>query len=87
MTGQELSKLDTLALWYVVDAYSSMVKAMKGLPRPLAPDVSAKERQVLAIAKRALRKVSAIRKTQSSRSHRKLQVLQVEHKTAGGAGA
>lgn len=86
----ELTKTDTVALWYAVDAYASMVKVMKDRHQPIAPDVAAKERQALAIAKRALRKVSAIRRTQSSRSHRKLQVLQVlqvKHKTARGAGA
>lgn len=65
----ELTKTDTVALWYAVDAYASMVKAMKDLHQPIAPDVAAKERQVLATAKLALRKVNAIRKAQAPTAH------------------
>lgn len=80
----KLTKTDTLALWYAVGAYISIVKAMKDLPSPVPQDVVDKERQVLTAAKRALRKVNAIRKAQTSRPSEK---PQVEHETAGGAGA
>ncbi len=63
----QLTKDDTRALWYAVDAYTSMVKAMRDLPTPIPDDVAAKEREVLATAKRALRKVNAIRSTQALR--------------------
>lgn len=88
-----LTKTDTVSLWYAVDAYASMVKAMRGLPSPLAQDVIDKERQVLATAKRALRKVNAIRKSQGEiakfrnfENCRPSDELQVERETAGGAG-
>jgi hypothetical protein len=74
----QLTKADTTALWYAVDAYGSMVHAMRDLPTCLSEAAIDKERQILLTAKRALRKVNAIRKTG---------VLQVERKTAGGAGA
>ncbi|GAB2532039.1 hypothetical protein [Simplicispira piscis] len=89
-----LTKAYTVSLWYAVDAYASMVKAMNGLPSPVAPDVIDKELQVLAAAKRALRKVNAIRKGQAEILNlqdrdgltARLQVRQVESETAGGAG-
>ncbi len=80
----ELTKTDTRALWYAVEAYISIVKAMKDLPSPVPQDVVDKERQILTAAKRALRKVNAIRKAQTSRPSEK---PQDQYRTAGGAGA
>ena len=93
MTPQ-LTKDDTRALWYAVDAYGAMVKAMRDLPTPVPADVAAKEREVLATAKRALRKVNAIRQAQvevakfrNFANCRPAEKLQAQRKTAGGAGA
>ena len=81
----KLTKDDTHALWIAVDSLRYMVLAMNG------PDYTdeqrAAERGMLLAARRALRKVNAIRKAQSCRSTAKLQALQSEQQTAGGAGA
>jgi len=88
-----LTKADTTALWYAVDAYSSMVRAMRDLPTRLPEASIDKERQILLTAKRALRKVNAIRKSQGEiakfrnfENCRPSDELQVERETAGGAG-
>lgn len=90
----QLTKDDTRALWYAVDAYGAMVKAMRELPTPIPADVAAKEREVLATAKRALRKVNAIREEQAEVAKfrnfancRSAEKLQAEQETAGGAEA
>lgn len=72
-----LTKEDTVALWYAVQAQGDLFRATRDLHREegnfTAEQIEA-DRQRLAQSKRALRKVNAVRK------------LQVERKPAGGAG-
>ncbi|MDR6767693.1 hypothetical protein J2W88_002974 [Acidovorax delafieldii] len=73
----QLTKDDTVALWYAVQAQGDMYRATRDLHRDEGKFTSEQieaDRQRLAQSKRALRKVNAIRK------------LQVEREPAGGAG-
>lgn len=55
----KLNKADTVALWYAVDNYALMVAQMKNGDFP--KEVLDAERARVLAAKRALRKVNAIR--------------------------
>ena len=57
----KLSKADTVALWHAVDAYAYSVRAMSDIDG-ITPETLGAERSRLLAAKRALRKVNAIRK-------------------------
>ncbi|MDM0118908.1 hypothetical protein [Variovorax arabinosiphilus] len=63
-----LTKADTVALWHAVDALNwqivGMREANKEEPGRFTPEQFDAERQRLLQAKRALRKVNAIRKAQ-----------------------
>lgn len=84
LTAEKLTKDDTRALWYAVEAQHEMLRAMRG-EGFTSEQMEAEPAAVLA-ARRALCKVNAIRKAQSCRSTANPQVLQAEPKTAGGAG-
>lgn len=82
-TDTTLSKADTVALWYAVQAQSDLFRATRDLHREVGKFTAEQiegERLRLLHSKRALRKVNAIRKLQD------MQVQQVENKAAGGAG-
>lgn len=81
-----LTKADTVALWYAVDSYALQVRLMRTPPCDLTPEQHAAERDRVLVAKRALRKVNQIRKTTASRLDANRQELQVKRKTAGDAG-
>lgn len=57
----QLTKVETIALWHAVDAYSDMIRAMHSVPGISQEQINA-ERERLAVAKRALRKVNELRK-------------------------
>lgn len=59
---QKLTKADTVALWYAVDVYAWNVRAMHEMERQCSPEQIAAEEARLRTAKRALRKVNALRK-------------------------
>lgn len=93
-TDTTLTKADTVALWYAVDSYTLQVQVMPSMTMPdgstFSTDQIESERERLKAAKRALRKVNALRKAQSAgagRTRRSTGKLQVEQETAGGAGA
>ena len=75
-----LTKDDSRALWHAVESLRYMVRAMNG--HDYTDEQRAAERSMLLAARRALRKVNAIRKAQSSRSTAKLQVQQAEQARA-----
>lgn len=56
-----LTKADTVALWYAVDAFGYSVRAMLGI-EGFTPEQVESERARLIAAKRALRKVNKLRK-------------------------
>ena len=58
----QLTKADTVALWYAVDAYALQVRYMGHEPNPSTPEQIAAERNRVLAAKRALRKVNQLRK-------------------------
>lgn len=58
-----LCKDDTRALWYAVQAFADAVSAMRNMEQ-FTPERVEAERALLVTAKRALRKVNAIRKAQ-----------------------
>lgn len=82
----KLTKTDTVALWHAVDAYALQVRLMRSPPCVCTPEQFAAERDRVLAAKHALRKVNQIRKATISRLDTNRQALQVENKTAGGAG-
>ena len=57
----ELTKADTVALWHAVTALNYQGRAMPGIDG-ITPEMIEAERARLLAAKRALRKVNAIRK-------------------------
>ena len=67
-TTNKLTKADTVALWHAVDAMVCQLRAMSDLnreePGKFTPELCAAEQERLLAAKRALRKVNAIRKAQ-----------------------
>lgn len=74
-----LAKADTVALWYAVNW---MELCLKQPPEPgVDPAATAAERERLRTAKRALRKVNAIRRAQACRPTANQQEQQ---KPAGG---
>lgn len=81
-----LAKADTVALWHAVQWMENVVREWRreGFKDEQDRAQHDAQRQRLLLAKRALRKVNAIRKAQQCRSTRK---QQVEHKAAGGAEA
>lgn len=54
-----LTKADTVALWHAVRAMDDLITAMRGMD--FKPEQIAAEQKRLTAAKRALRKVNAIR--------------------------
>lgn len=58
---QPLTKADTVALWYAVEAMVYQVRAMPEV-ESITPDQIEAERVRLTAAKRALRKVNKLRK-------------------------
>ncbi len=60
-----LTKNDTRALWYAVQAYDDLVSAMRG--ENFTAEQMAAERAMAVHARRALRKVNAIRKAQGGK--------------------
>lgn len=91
-TDTTLTKADTVALWHAVDSYVLQVQVMPSMTMPdgstFSTDQIEAERERLKAAKRALRKVNALRKAQSAgagRTCRSTGKLQVEQETAGGA--
>lgn len=58
-----LTKADTVALWHAVDDMGYMTRGMEGVPT-CTPEQIAERKALLATAKRALRKVNAMRKGQ-----------------------
>ena len=87
-TDITLTKADTVALWYAVDSYALQVQVMPSMTMPdgskIAPEQIEAERARLLLAKRALRKVNALRKTQICRT---TENPQAQQQTAGGANA
>jgi hypothetical protein len=81
-----LAKADTVALWHAVQWMENVVREWRreGFKDEQDRAQHDAQRQRLLLAKRALRKVNAIRKGQACRSNKK---LQADQKTAGGAGA
>lgn len=65
-----LTKADTVALWHAVDSYVLQVSVMPSMTLPDGSTFTAEqiagEREKLLAAKRALRKVNAIRKAQGA---------------------
>jgi hypothetical protein len=57
-----LTKADTVALWHAVDALALQVKVMPQMQPLVDEKLIEQERQRLAAARRALRKVNAVRK-------------------------
>lgn len=74
-----LTKADTVALWHAVDSYALQVQVMPSMTMPdgstFSTDQIEAERERLKAAKRALRKVNAIRKGQDGQSDPLPQVL------------
>lgn len=58
-----LTKADTVALWHAVDDMGYMTRGMQDAPA-CTPEQIAQRKALLVAAKRALRKVNAIRKGQ-----------------------
>lgn len=56
-----ITKAETVALWHAVDDMGYMTRAMLGEPSVTAEQIAQRE-ALLKVAKRALRKVNAIRK-------------------------
>lgn len=61
----KLTKADTRATWHAIDDMTYMHYGMKSDP-PLPQEILDAHREKLTAAKRALRKVNAIRKQQSA---------------------
>lgn len=61
--GEPLKKAETVALWHAVSNYELMIKQMPAI-EGLSPVVIAAERERLALAKNALRKVNQLRTQQ-----------------------
>lgn len=59
-----LTKADTVALWHAVEAFGYAVRVMPEMVPPLSQECIEQDRKRLAAAKKALRKVNAIRKEQ-----------------------
>lgn len=64
--GSRLTKADTVALWYAVQAMKELVGAMRTMD--FTPEQKAAEQQRLADAHRALRKVNRIRRGQGGKA-------------------
>lgn len=83
-----LTKADTVALWHAIQWMESVLTSWRrdGFldgSRPQYDD----QRELMLQAKRALRKVNAIRKGQARRRTSNVQEVQEQRETAGGAGA
>ena len=80
-----LTKADTVALWHAIQWMETVLHNWRAddFLDDSRPQYD-KQRELLVKAKRALRKVNAIRKAQSCRPTGN---LQADHKTAGGANA
>lgn len=76
----QLTKDDTRALWHAVEGLHDLVRAMHGEDFSTAQLVA--ERAKVLAARRALRKVNAIREAQACRPAGK---PQEQRETAGGA--
>ena len=63
-----LTKADTQALWHAVNNAGYMVRALAAEPGSATADAVQAEKAMLAQAKRALRKVNALRKLQPATS-------------------
>ena len=63
--ADHLTKADTVALWHAVDALAYQCRAMKDMDPPIDMDVQKAEWERLTAARRALRKVNAIRKEEA----------------------
>lgn len=81
--AKRLTKADTVALWRAVDAFSSLVSAMYELAN-FTPEQIASERAKLVQAKRALRKVNAIRKQAAPLRGSKAKILPTGSKACAG---
>ena len=91
-----LTKADTVALWHAVNWMDTVPREWRrdGFKDDMDKSVHEDERQKLLQARRALRKVNAIRQAQvevakfrNFANCRPAEKLQVQRKTAGGAGA
>ncbi len=58
-----LTKTDTVALRHAVDALAWQVRTLAGVEPRLTPEQEQSERDRLAAARRALRKVNALRRS------------------------
>ena len=90
-----LTKADTVALWHAIQWMESVLTSWRrdGFLDGSRPQYDY-QRELMLQAKRALRKVNAIRKSQAEISKfrnfeicRSTEKLQAEQETAGGAGA
>ena len=61
MIDCKLTKAETVALWHAVDALAWQVRVMKDITPPMDAESMDSERKRLTTAKRALRKVNALR--------------------------
>jgi len=81
----ELTKDDTRALWHAVEGLRDLVRGMRG--EGFSAAQLAAERTKVLTARRALRKVNAIRKAQACRRTAKVEDVQEQRESAGGAAA
>lgn len=81
-----LAKADTVALWHAVQWMETVLREWRrdGFKDEADRTQHDAQRELLAVAKRALRKVNAIRKAQPCR---RTSNVQEQRETAGGAGA
>ena len=81
-----LAKADTVALWHAVQWMESVLREWRrdGFKEEADRAKYDAQRETLCLAKRALRKVNAIRKAQPCR---RTSNVQEQRATAGGAGA
>lgn len=84
-----LTKADTVALWHAVNWMDTVLREWRrdGFKDDMDKSVHEDERQKLLQARRALRKVNAIRKGQARRRTSNVQEVQEQRETSGGAGA
>lgn len=80
------TKAETVALWHAVNWMELVLREWRlgGFQGAEDEAQHAHQRQLLSLAKQGLRKANKIRKEQTCRSAKKLQVA---HKTAGGTEA
>lgn len=84
-----LAKADTVALWHAVQWMEAVLREWRqgGFKDDADRAKHQGQLETLRLAKRALRKVNAIRKAQPCRRTSNVQVGQEQRETAGDAGA